>query len=540
MTTYKTKLGQPNSRGVYPRNLGKQANGRPYKFYVGKDADEAERRIARLEGLWEVVSSCRGVWDADTLLIGKTIAKGESKCVLPRRVSDDMDAIIGVVKLASFVPSDSDLDEIYAERFDGFAERFGQFVTLIPGDHAAYVAGHQSMGDRTRRTIVGVQEMLTLPKEANVLEMETTTLHEAFDKYVAEYIRKKPKLRDLTTGNLTDWGNTQVRMVERQKEVHANRPLHEIKLPEVKSMCDHWRSRPMVKVNGKREPHPMAPSTVKHHIWQVKNFFQWVDDSDYRWTAPNKLDRIPLTCELTPEEKSKRVTPTQVDTWTIDELVTLYQHATELERVYLLLGLNCGFAPAEFGSLRLSEVFLHQRHGWDKAIKYRSNPNQSWIKRIRIKNEVYGEWLLWPQTVQAMEWAIARRHKMADFRPDTFVMLTKTGLSYIGQTKGGNHSTKVYAMWRQRLIKRILKLNPKFRKLPPKSLRKTSGNEIRDIADGEIQGVHLSRGQVVKTDDLAEIYSNRPFRKVFEALEEFQQRLQPLWDAVPDPFPDDE
>ena len=50
-------------------------------------------------------------------------------------------------------------------------------------------------------------------------------------------------------------------------------------------------------------------------------------------------------------------------------------------------------------------------------------------------------------------------------------------------------------------------------------------------------GVFLAHGQPVKTDDLAEQYSNRPSGKVFEHLDVMRKRLQPLWEEVPDPVP---
>lgn len=84
---------------------------------------------------------------------------------------------------------------------------------------------------------------------------------------------------------------------------------------------------------------------------------------------------------------------------------------------------------------------------------------------------------------------------------------------------------------------RIEKDMPTFPRLSPKSLRKTAGNIMREIAGGEIMGVFLAHGQPVKSDDLAEQYSNRPYGKVFGHLEVMHKRLQPLWDAVPDPFP---
>lgn len=518
MTTYKMQqLGKPNSRGVYKRDIGKLSNGKPARFYVGKYPDEAVKRISRLEDLWRTVEGLgQQNWTDDTRAIGRAIARGDATVA----ISFDAAEPVG-----------------YAAGIDFFSFHFGHLITILPDDSERYRKG-KTVEKRCAEVAIRVgQAAANVHSVADLTEFETTTLHEAFDRYVEEYIKTEPKLRDVTTGDLTDWGNAQITMAQRQKGAHNDRPLHEIKLPEIKSMCDHWRARPMVKAKGNQKPQPIAPSTVKHHIWQLKHFFQWVDENDFRWSAPSKLDRISLKCELTPQEKSELVTPTQVDTWTDEELVTIYQHATELERVFFLLGLNCGFAPAEFGSLRVNEIYLHQRHGRDKEVKYQSNPTQSWIKRIRIKNQVYGEWLLWDHTVMALGWALARRKRMPTFSPNSFLMLTKTGLPYIGQTKGGNHSTKVYSMWRDKLLKRVRLHEHDFRTLPPKSLRKTSGNEIRDIADGEVQAVHLSHGQPVKSDDLAEIYSNRPFRKVFESLEVYERRLQPLWDAVPDPFP---
>ncbi len=179
MTAYKTKLGQPNLRGNYTRDLGKKANGRQPRFTVGKDPTEASRRIAQLEALWQQVHSFKGQWDADTLLIGHAIARGDSKCVIPRRESDDIDNMISVAKLLAernyhLVPDSSDWNEIYAITFDVLVERFGKFITLIPGDHAAYVAGHESFAGKTNSAAKFIQRVHSLSNETSVLEMETT------------------------------------------------------------------------------------------------------------------------------------------------------------------------------------------------------------------------------------------------------------------------------------------------------------------------------------------------------------------------------
>ncbi len=102
-------------------------------------------------------------------------------------------------------------------------------------------------------------------------------------------------------------------------------------------------------------------------------------------------------------------------------------------------------------------------------------------------------------------------------------------------TRGGNKTSRVANFWND-LIERVRKTDKPFRHLPAKNLRKTAGNLIRSIAGGEVQGIFLAHGQVVATDHLSEVYSNRPFAKLFTAIDEMHDRLQPLWDALRKPF----
>lgn len=512
---YKTKLGKPDSKGNFKRDLGRWIDGRQPRFYLGKDPQQAERRKARLEQVWEIIEATNDdpCWNQWTYRIALAIAAGESSVTLPM-----------------LPPFRTDLE--YSTLLDMYIQGFGKVITILPEDADAYRRG-KGIETEKRREFISLSKGIWGSTSENILEEEPAMLHEALDRY-AEHIKRKYK--EVGTDKITDWGLAQLQTVERLKERHEDRPLARIDFTEIKEMIHLWQSRPQVK--GRKTP--ISADTARHHIAQLKNFLWWVnDESSFRWKAPSELARLKIRIPRTEKEKQGKVSPAQVPTWTVEELTTLYQYATPLERVFLLLGMNCGFAVAEFGSLRLNQIFLHQKHGWDSHINYESRPDQSWIKRIRLKNGVYGEWLLWPHTVTAIEWAIERRKSQPGFAPDAILMLTQRGLPYIGQTKGGNHSTRISSLWYGHLLKRVKTKtnNEEFRSLPPKSLRKTSGNMIRDIADGEVMAVFHTRGQAVKTDDLAEIYSNRPFRKVFEAIEEMGRRLQPLWDAVPEPFP---
>ena len=78
-------------------------------------------------------------------------------------------------------------------------------------------------------------------------------------------------------------------------------------------------------------------------------------------------------------------------TFDVEELAILYRHATPLMRTLILLGLNCGFAAAESGSLRLDEIVLGQRHPHADKLGINSADKDSWVRRLRLKMGVYAE-----------------------------------------------------------------------------------------------------------------------------------------------------
>src|SRR5205823_6566444 len=96
---------------------------------------------------------------------------------------------------------------------------------------------------------------------------------------------------------------------------------------------------------------------------------------------------------LTPTEMSARLTPERVQTYTLDELQTLWEYASAWERFLMVMALNCGFGVDQISMLQTTEFHeADQRHP------------APWIGRVRYKTGVYGEWTLFPQTVQAVEW----------------------------------------------------------------------------------------------------------------------------------------
>ena len=48
---------------------------------------------------------------------------------------------------------------------------------------------------------------------------------------------------------------------------------------------------------------------------------------------------------------------------------------------------------------------------------------------------------------------------------------------------------------------------------------------------------YLAHGRPVRSDVLAEAYTNRPFARVLQALDAVRERLRPVFAAAADPFP---
>jgi hypothetical protein len=151
----------------------------------------------------------------------------------------------------------------------------------------------------------------------------------------------------------------------------------------------------------------------------------------------------------------------------------------------------------------------------------------------RPKTGIYGEWRLWPQTVQAIEWGRQRRERIGDATPDAVLLVTDRGTPFLKQTTGGNRGQNFNRRWSD-LTKRVRADHPDFPRRSFGKLRKTAGNLVRQFSDGEIAGVFLCHGSPVKSDDLIDLYTNRPFAKVFEVLRELEDRLKPVFDSAPD------
>jgi integrase len=156
--------------------------------------------------------------------------------------------------------------------------------------------------------------------------------------------------------------------VEKIKEAQEDIPLSGFNVAVIEGMIDHWKNRPLTQKGT-----PASPETVRGVIQTIRHFVRWLNrNSAFNWRMPADLEFMPVRITPTPGENARTIRTNQVATYTLDELVTLYQYATGLKRLLLLLGLNCGFGQAEIASLQSEEIDLDEKHPYYDL-------NGSWI-----------------------------------------------------------------------------------------------------------------------------------------------------------------
>ncbi len=477
-------LAWSEAAGQFYREIGKKQTGKPIRFYLGDNEKQAAANVSRLEALWEGVKTRwedlhrEGLtddafprWDDLTLLLGRAISKGEWTITVEQPADNDPDeAAVWLASLRTYFPM------IQVQVQDG---------TKV--DNQSFIRAGQAMAEKEEvrhREEMREIKRIVAPFGGKVVTKET--LHDALDAY-KEWIEKT--FVDIE-GRTTQTGKKQGERADRIKRYAKDMPLSDFGTHEIEAIIEFWRTRPK-KQNGK----PYAFTLCKHTIRLFKHFVRWLHkEKSFPWKRPVDLeiDRI----KIVPDPEIKY----GVETYSKEELSVLWQHASYFERQLLLLAINCGFSISEIGKLDWSEV-----HG-------------DYIKGLRPKTKVYGEFRLWEITKQAL--GLPKKKGP--------VFVTKHGRTLIAPTEGNNPSANIPRAW-YRLLDRVEKHQPGFKRLGFHHLRKTASDLIRKISDGETMGVFLRHGKPVKSDPLAGVYSNPAFQKVFEA----QDRM---WEVLKDIF----
>ncbi len=594
MTTRTRRNWRPDSRGYFSRQIGwkrsKAGKLQQHKFLLGTNQKEAEPRARKLRELWDSFAvACdedRPQWPDDLLIIAKRIAKGIPEIPIPRGPSERQHTYAARIQrmqakypVILFLPEDQHAFEIgqcALEMFEAIAcnpedltiraidadvtqavedaqKRLAEAGLTLPAELASLSSqandNHQNKplfgalkpGDpavAAARPTAHKSSLAASPARSTngtpaVVQSRTplATLHQAMKAY-QKYLEKEYFRPDLK--EISPWGHTQVRQVKNLMKHHADCLLTNLDADAVSELVGYWRRRPCKRDTNK----PMTAQSTSNFLNILTRFLKWLDtSSQFDWNKPFAFSDMDTRIRRLPSDLAKKSLE-QVETFSLDELKLLMRYGQPMDRLLLLLGLNCGFGRAEIASLLVGEARLFEAHTTrqQEILAYKTTDQDSFIKRIRRKSGVYGEHILFPITVKGIQWALDRRKEFPGFSKEARLVLNNNGTPLDKQTKNGN-ANQIIPNHFGRLIRRIQSDDNEIRSLSFGKLRKTASDLIKRFSDGEIAGVFDCHGTPVKSDSLSDQYTNRPFGKVFMAIREVERYLAPVFAAAgPRPF----
>lgn len=556
--------------------MSKTGKLQQHKFLLGTDRKEAERRERKLRELWDTFEkSCsegRPLWSDALLLIAQRVAKGLPDAPIPRGPREMQHQYAARIQrmqarypVISFVPEDQHAYEIGQAALELFeaipdkkeaieirplevdvyeAQLAARKIAVQAGlvlDPALGIAPVTSNTDGSIKPLPGILKpsdpaaALPVGKRKNnspvnaikqvapKLPSPSASLYRAFKSYQV-YLEKEYFRHE--TGHVSLWGQTQIRQIKNLKSHHPDRLLSVLDGDAVGELIGYWRRRPC-KIGTKD---PMTAKSASNYLGTLMRFLSWLHtSSEFQWEKPFAFSDYDTRIRRLPTDHVRKSIE-QVDTFSLDELRLLMRYGQPFERLLLVLSLNCGFGRAEISSLLVGEVQLFQGHSEreQEVLGFVTTDEDSFIKRIRRKSGVYGEHILFPMTVQAIEWALERRMKFPAFGDHARLILTEKGTALDKQTVGSNANQAIPNHF-SRLIKRIQEDGNEIRNLSFGKLRKTASDLIKRHSNGEIAGVFDCHGEPVKSDSLSDVYTNRPFGKVFQAIRDVQKFLAPVF-----------
>jgi integrase len=483
-----------DSNGVYRRYLGwKLSNGKliQHLFRLGRDPEKARLANLRLEALWDAVVNRskrlepngqgmepRPLWDDATLAIGQAVARGEQMC--------------------SVTPP-AELASLPAELQVAWLGRLQADFPIIPlrlEGPDIYIRGV----DGIRQVIEVKSSFLAALKEP----VSTKTLHQALDGYAA-YIREKYKDKPSERPQ-----QLSISLLRRHSENHS---LDQLDADKIETWLAYWCRRPVSDSTKK----PLAFTTCRNVLIVLRQFLRWLNRSrqQFGWQLPAAFTFPRCKIAKTAEDRVKKR-----QHFKIAELTVIWKYAKPWDRALILLALNCGFSKREIATLQLGEIVTRK--------------GRTYIKRHRTKTDVYGEWLLWPETVEALDY-LKGLHR----EDSVYVVNNQAGRHLAKGTPKGNENQTIKNHW-DKIFKRMAEDRQSCRKLPFKHLRKTGATLMRHLKienAAELASMYLAHGEKADSGDrLLPVYTERPWKKLHRALLRLRKKLLPILTSVAKPW----
>ncbi len=482
---------------------------RQHRFNLGTDKREAKRRYARIQELY--AESCQVAendeWTEFALYAAGLIAKGVYCIPFPfdRQWLDAM----------------QDPAAEYAQLVELSRSRYPS-LEIVPEDAALYESGRRRNKEyeietvqHALRPVERVLKDLGIVGERTALpnQIVTGTLHEALDVFKRDEIDGVNVIPGTST--LKQYGHRRKERVDRLKGHQSDIPLFALNLDVLKAMVNHWRNRPP----HKRTQKPTSKGNAETHLSELKRFFNWLDSTEkFQWMKPRGFESIHWTVQDDTTEK----VPVHKHTYYPEQLALIAERLDDFGKMCLAVGLNCAMGAAELGRLTREDFLLNYQHEFQRKLKFKSTSEDSFCREFRPKTKIFGEWILWPETVKWVRWGIARAEKLGT----NILFCDDDGRSLYVET-AKNPQYKFANLWTD-VTEKLKETDETFPKYPFGSLRDTLPDELRQTTDDELASLALAHGRRIGADKLIDCYTNRRFGKLHEAIREARRYFMPV------------
>lgn len=536
------------------KGLRRMIAGRRFRLPTGVDSQEADRRFARIEDAWQDNESfCRrfridvvwtelGLWAADLLRVGKTrvplppiddllasFGDGEwqiqIKLIIDRYTTDDA--------ACHYPPTVDELSWDEAKTFyDVISDLLPSVNWILPEQHSEKVTRFHESAARYSIGQLSKAKGAAPPDPATPLI--NGTLHEA----LSAYQEKRNDDFTLPDGSFNSSGHHMVGLIRGIRERSENYELAQLDFERCQSLVSYWRERP--NDLRKSPPEPLTKKTCSNYIGELLRFFAWLHlTPQFGWRRPGDFDLLNRHIRKLPGDKQS-LNDMEVVTYSVTELASIFKHALPFERLLMCWCLNCAHGAAEFGRVEWGDVFLRQGHPWHKqGLRIDTSSEDNWCGFLRPKSGVLGWWLLWPETVELLDWWRSETTKNLGREPvsNDRVLLTKEGTP-LYRDESRNAQTGFANMW-NRLLDRHEKFATEAEILAHRLPFGTLRDQLPNWLGGEqtkalVASVALCHGIPHEGDKLLyKHYSNRPWKALFESQREFRDHLRPMFAEVP-------
>ena len=513
MTTRKHDLRTDN-RGLIRKRIGYITHTKKQpRFNFGKDRDVAEFRYAILRQLYQenerlIARRSRTLgyqlpkgWWPQILEHAHEIASGKPEVELP------------------CIPPEEPAD--YVQRFRQYKADFPS-LRVVPFDESFYIEGIRILEGHESKYIDSLYGNM---KTEGVVETDKEipshiipgTFHEALDAYIEHIEQDGAKV---TTEKLVNSQRKRIRHVKNLKR-DEDCSLTNLDADRVQKLIAFWKNRPPTeRVNR------ISRRYAKHHLDELVRFFKWLDFSDrFDWYLPRGFDRISRKI-VTIKSDHEHATLVEKDVYTPDQLALLYERANNLDRFLLLVGLNCAFGAAEIGRLTEDEVLLDHDHKYKIRLDFESTTEDSFIRVMRPKTKVFGEWLIWKETADIIRWGIERSRQEGG----AFIACRRGGNPLYNEASS-NPQAAIATRWTN-LIEKVQIDHEDFPHKPYGVLRDTIPDKLRHQNNTELASMCVAHGVPFKGDSIIECYGNKPYGRLHDSLRGLREYFNPIFQTV--------